>query len=392
MHRNSVIEINQKAYQNNLGFLKKMLGKKVIFSSVVKGNAYGHGIKEFVTMAYNNGVNHFSVFDVEEAKLVFETLGNKVTIMIMGFVADDDLHWVIENEIQFFIFERYRLATATKTAKKLKKKAKIHIEIETGMNRTGFSKKELSRLAKYLIKEAKHLDFIGICTHYAGAESISNYYRVENQIERFNEAIEIFKSHGIEAKIKHSACSAASMMFPETQMDLVRIGILQYGLWPSPEVLVTYLNSKKKKTNPLQRVISWKSEVMNVKRVKSGEFIGYGTSYMAKENMKITTIPLGYSHGYSRSLSNQGRVLIDGKRCGVIGTINMNMLSLDVSEIEHIKKGDEVVLIGNQGDLTITVSSFGELNNLLNYEFLSRISKSIPRKIIVMELSVDFKY
>ena len=367
MHRNSIIEINQKAYQNNLAFLKKMLGKKVIFSSVVKGNAYGHGIKEFVTMAYQSGVNHFSVFDVEEAKIVFETLGNKVSIMIMGFVADDDLPWVIENGIQFFVFERYRLASATKTAKKLKLKAKIHIEIETGMNRTGFSKKELSRLAKYLIKEAKYLDFVGICTHYAGAESISNYYRVENQIEQFNEAIEIFKSHGIEAKIKHTACSAASMMFPETQMDLVRIGILQYGLWPSPEVLVTYLNSKKKKTDPLQRVISWKSEIMNVKRVKSGEFIGYGTSYMAKENMKIATIPLGYSHGYSRSLSNQGRVLIDGKRCGVIGTINMNMLSLDVSEIEHIKKGDEVVLIGNQGDLSISVSSFGELNNLLNF-------------------------
>lgn len=382
MHRNSIIELNQEAYQNNITFLRKMLGKKVVFSSVVKGNAYGHGIKEFVIMAYETGVNHFSVFDVEEAKIVFETLGSKATIMIMGFVADDDLPWVIENQIEFFIFERYRLAMATKTAKKLKLKAKIHIEIETGMNRTGFAKNELSRLAKYLIKETKHLDFVGICTHYAGAESISNYYRVESQIMKFNEAVETFKSNGIEPQIKHTACSAASIMFPKTQMDLVRIGILQYGLWPSTEVLVSYLNSKRKKIDPLQRVISWKSEVMNVKRVKSGEFIGYGTSYMAKENMKIATIPLGYSHGYSRSLSNQGRVLIDGNRCAVIGTINMNMLTIDVSEIEHVKKGDQVVLIGNQGKLSISVSSFGELNNLLNYEFLSRISKSIPRKII----------
>lgn len=382
MHRNSIIELNQNAYQNNISFLRKILGKKVILSSVVKGNAYGHGIKEFVTMANDNGINHFSVFDVEEAKIVFDTLGNKATIMIMGFVADDDLSWVIENEIQFFIFERYRLAMATKTAKKIKKKAKIHIEIETGMNRTGFAKRELPSLAKYLIKESKHIDFIGICTHYAGAESISNYMRVESQIKKFNEAVETFKSSGIEPKIKHTACSAATMMFPETKMDLVRIGILQYGLWPSPEVLVTYLNAKKKKIDPLQRVISWKSEVMNVKNVKSGEFIGYGTSYMAKKNMKIATIPLGYSHGYNRSLSNQGRVLLKGKRCAVIGTINMNMLSIDISEIEDVKKGDEVVLIGNQGALSITVSSFGELNNLLNYEFLSRISKSIPRKII----------
>lgn len=382
MHRNSVIELNQTAYQKNLTFIKKMLGKKVIFSSVVKGNAYGHGIKEFVTMAFKIGVTHFSVFDVEEAEIVFSTLGNQVTIMIMGFVADEDLPWVIENKIEFFVFERYRLAMATKVAKKLKSKAKIHIEIETGMNRTGFSDKELPIVAKHLVRESNFIEFVGICTHYAGAESISNYYRVQQQIERFNLAISIFKKYNLEAKIKHSACSAASMMFPETQMDLVRIGILQYGLWPSPEVMVTYMNANKKKTDPLQRVISWKSEVMNVKRVKSGEFIGYGTSYMARENMKIATIPIGYSHGYSRSLSNQGRVLIDGKRCGVIGTINMNMLSLDVSELEHIKKGDQAVLIGNQGDLSITVASFGELNKLLNYEFLSRISKSIPRKII----------
>lgn len=382
MHKNSVIALNQNAYQNNITFLRKMLGKKTILSSVVKGNAYGHGIKEFVAMAYDIGVNHFSVFDVEEAKIVHDTLGNKVTILIMGFIADDDLPWVIKNHIEFFVFERYRLAMATKVAKKVKLKAKIHIEIETGMNRTGFAKRELANLSKYLIKETKNIDFVGLCTHYAGAESISNYIRVENQIKKFNEALATFKSYGIAPKIKHTACSAASMMFPETRMDLVRIGILQYGLWPSQEVLVSYLNTKKKKIDPLQRVISWKSEVMNVKRVKSGEFIGYGTSYMAKKNMKVATIPLGYSHGYSRSLSNQGRVLIAGHRCAVIGTINMNMLTIDVSEIEHVKKGDEVVLIGNQGNLSISVSSFGELNNLLNYEFLSRISKSIPRKII----------
>jgi alanine racemase len=382
MHKNSVIEINPIAHKENIDFLKKTFGKKVILSSVVKGNAYGHGLKEFAEMAYSNGITHFSVFDVEEAKIVFDTLGKKATVLIMGFVADDDLPWVIENQIEFFVFERYRLAKATKEAKKLKKKAIIHIEVETGMNRTGFDLKTISSVAKHLIKEKESLHFKGLCTHYAGAESIANYYRVTKQIEIFNKADAIMQSFGIEPEIRHSACSAASMMFPETRMDLVRVGIIQYGLWPSQEVLVTYLNSKKKKIDPLQRVISWKSEIMNVKRVKSGEFIGYGTSYMAKDNMKIATIPLGYSHGYSRSLSNQGRVLIDGKRCGVVGTINMNMLSIDVTEVEHIKKGDEVVLIGDQGSSSISVSSFGELNNLLNYEFLSRISKSIPRKII----------
>ena len=382
MHKNSVIEINSIAHKENIAFLRNVFGEKTIISSVVKGNAYGHGLKEFVEMAFANGVTHFSVFDVEEAKIVFDTLENKVTILIMGFVADDDLEWVIKNQIEFFVFERYRLAKTSKIAKKLKQKAIVHIEVETGMNRTGFELRTVSKVAKYLIKEKENIYFKGLCTHYAGAESIANYFRVSKQIEVFKKVEEIFKSEGIQPKIKHSACSAASIAFPETRMDLVRIGIIQYGFWPSQEILVSYLNSKKNKIDPLQRVISWKSEVMSIKRVKSGEFIGYGTSYIARDNMKIATIPLGYSHGYCRSLSNQGKVLINGQYCDVIGTVNMNMLTVNITEINNVKKGDEVVLIGNQKSLSLSVASFSDLSNMLNYELLSRISKTIPRKIL----------
>jgi alanine racemase len=382
MHKNSVIEINSIAHKENIAFLRNVFGEKTIISSVVKGNAYGHGLKEFVEMAFANGVTHFSVFDVEEAKIIFDTLENKVTILIMGFVADDDLEWVIKNQIEFFVFERYRLAKTSKIAKKLKQKAIVHIEVETGMNRTGFELRTISKVAKYLIKEKENIYFKGLCTHYAGAESIANYFRVSKQIEVFKKVEGIFKSEGIQPKIRHSACSAASIAFPETRMDLVRIGIIQYGFWPSQEILVSYLNSKKNKIDPLQRVISWKSEVMSIKRVKSGEFIGYGTSYIARDNMKIATIPLGYSHGYCRSLSNQGKVLINGQYCDVIGTVNMNMLTVNITEINNVKKGDEVVLIGNQKSLSLSVASFSDLSNMLNYELLSRISKTIPRKIL----------
>jgi alanine racemase len=185
MHKNSVIEINSIAHKENITFLRNIFGKKTIISSVVKGNAYGHGLKEFVEMAFANGVTHFSVFDVEEAKIVFDTLENKVTILIMGFVADDDLEWVIKNQIEFFVFERYRLAKASKIAKKLKQKAIVHIEVETGMNRTGFELRTVSKVAKYLIKEKENIYFKGLCTHYAGAESIANYFRVSKQIEVF---------------------------------------------------------------------------------------------------------------------------------------------------------------------------------------------------------------
>jgi alanine racemase len=382
MHTNSNIELNKEAYRNNIAFLQKTYGKKVILSSVVKGNAYGHGLREFVAMAFDCGVNHFSAFDVEEAKVIRATLANQVTIMIMGFVPDCDMEWVVDNDVECYIFDKSRLTVAIKTAKKLDKKATIHIEIETGMNRTGFDKNEINSLITTLKKEKDFIVFKGLCTHYAGAESIANYYRVDKQIKKYNEIYDYICKSGIQPKIKHSACSAASIMFPETRMDLVRIGIMQYGLWPSPEVFVNFLNSKKSKIDPLHRIIAWKSKIMSVKKVNSGEFIGYGTSFLAERKMKIAVVPIGYSHGYSRSLSNQGRVLIHGHRCTVIGSVNMNMMTIDVTDIDTVKKEDEVVLIGSQKDLTVSVASFSDLSNQLNYELLTRIAKKIPRKII----------
>ena len=162
---------------------------------------------------------------------------------------------------------------------------------------------------------------------------------------------------------------------------MVRIGIMQYGFWPSDETLINYLSKKEEKVDPLQRVISWKSKVMSTKEVNTGEFIGYGTTYLAHKKMKIATIPVGYAHGFSRSLSNQGRVLIKGKRVGVVGIVNMNLMTVDVTDIPEIQKGDEVVLIGKQGDLAISVASFSELSNQLNYELLTRLPYKIPRII-----------
>ncbi len=381
MHSNSIIEINQKSLQNNITFLKKTFGKKVVLSSVVKGNAYGHGISEFSRMAFHCGITHFSVFDADEARAVRKELQQKVDVMIMGFISDEDIIWAIENEVSFYIFDKIRIQKTIKIAQKLNKKAIIHIEVETGMNRTGFEKSELPWVAKILKENSEIIKFEGLCTHYAGAESVSNHYRIEKQIARFKELTTFFNKENIQPKIRHTACSAASFMFPETRMDLVRIGIMQYGLWPNNEVFVQFLNSKKIKQDPLQRIISWKSEVMSIKKVNAGDFVGYGTSFMASEKMKVAVIPVGYSHGYSRSLSNHGRVLIHGKRCMVIGTINMNMLTVNVSDLENIKKGDEAVLIGNQEDISISIASFSEFSNTLNYELLTRLDKSIPRKI-----------
>ena len=256
MHTNSHIQISQKALQINIDLLKKIFDKKIILSSVVKGNAYGHGISEFSRAAFNCGVTHFSVFDSDEARAVHKELNDKVEIMIMGYLSDEDIVWAIENKVSFYIFDKIRLSTTLKIAKKTSNPALIHIEIETGMNRTGFDKSELNWVAKILKANTNVLVFQGLCTHYAGAESVANFHRIKNQIARFSEVEAFFEKENLVQKIRHTACSAASMMFPETRMDLVRIGIMQYGLWSSPEVFVNYLNEQHLTEDPLRRIIS----------------------------------------------------------------------------------------------------------------------------------------
>lgn len=382
MHNNSHLELDPKAYKTNIDFLRKHFHKGVLFSSVVKGNAYGHSIEKLVEIALAEQVKHFSVFDSNEARRVKAVVGDQASVMIMGWLSsEDDLYWIIQNDIEFFVFEKHRLTSALTIAKKIGIKAIVHIEVETGMNRTGFNSSELKWVQDFLVKNSEFIEFKGLCTHFAGAESITNYFRIKKQIDRYDEIYKQFCAKGLKPQLKHAACSAAAMMYPETQMDMVRIGIMQYGFWPSPEVLVNFYNSKRKNENPLRRVISWKSSVMSVKKVKRGEFVGYGTSFMADANMKIACVPVGYAHGYGRSLSNIGRVLINGERCVVIGSINMNMMVIDVTLLDEIKRNDEVVLIGDQADKQLSVSSFSDYSNLLNYELLTRLSADIPRVI-----------
>lgn len=382
MMHTSQLFLSRSALKHNIEFIRQIIGKDTCLSSVVKGNAYGHGIEEFVPLVKECGGNHFSVFSVDEALRVRKTLADETPIMIMGMLDNDQMEWVIENGISFFVFENDRLEKAVSIAQQLNRPAKVHIEVETGMNRTGFSSKEFPNILQYIKNEATHLTIKGLCTHYAGAESIANHHRVKKQERKYNSAYRKMVNFGIIPEIKHTACSAATMRYPNTRMDLVRIGILQYGFFPSNEILIHYLTKHKVYDYPLKRVITWKSKVMSVKSVKTGEFIGYGTSYLANTAMKIATVPVGYSHGFSRAVGNQGRVLIHEKRVSIVGTVNMNMMCIDVTNLEGIKKGDEVVIIGKQGDLEISVASFSDFTNQLNYELLTRLPSNIPRKVI----------
>lgn len=377
MFETSIIEINKSALDANLKFIRKQIGNRKL-SCVVKGNAYGHGMEEYVPIAEQLGVNHFAVYSADEAERIHSIKHPKTEIMIMGSVDDAALAWAIENGIECWMFELDRLEKAIELAVNLDKKALIHIELETGMNRTGFKAKNLDKAAELILKNSNRVEIVGICTHFAGAESISNYYRIKDQIEVYNQLVAHLNELNIKAKYYHTCCSAASLRFPEMMLDMVRIGILQFGFWPSQETFIEFTRNQNTKTDPLKRLITWKSAVMSIKEVNSGDYIGYGTSFLAQRDMTIGICPVGYSHGFSRSLGNQGRAVVNGTRVSVIGTVNMNCIALDLSEVSA-EKGDEVLLIGSDGKAEITVASFSEFSNQLNYELLTRLPLNIPR-------------
>jgi alanine racemase len=349
---------------------------------VIKGNAYGHGIKDLVPVIEECGVDYFAVFSAEEAEQALSVKNKSCDMMIMGFLDVEHIPWAIKNEISFYVFTLSRLNESIKAAKKCKKKAKIHIEVETGMNRTGFRKGELQEVFDLVKQNKEHLQIEGLCTHLAGAESITNFYRIKRQVSTYRQLVKQFEEADVNAKYKHIACSAGVLNYPETHLDLVRVGIANYGYWPSNELRMNKLLQKDSFVDPLKAVLSWKSKVMSINVVPEGEYISYGKSYLTNRESKVASVPVGYGYGFSRDLSNLGRVLINEKRVSVVGVVNMNMMLVDVTDLPDVKEEDEVVLIGKQGQLEITVSSFSDMNNSLNYELLTRLPHDIPRFII----------
>lgn len=379
----SVLEISAKAYRQNISYIRSEIGSKPIISAVVKGNAYGHGIAEMVQIAERAGIRHFSTFSSDEAWEVLNNSTKDSEIMILGMLYNQEIEELIRKGISYYVFDFDRLRKSIEIAEQIGIKVKLHIEVETGFHRTGFDWKDREKLAEILLRHSENISLQGLCTHYAGAESVSNFVRVKNQIESYYAFKDFFNTEGLEFDRYHTACSAATLIFPETIMDMVRIGIAGYGFWPTKETFFAKLKSLPKgNKNPLKRLITWKSTVMSLKDVKIGEFVGYGNSYMALENIRLAIVPVGYGHGYSRLLSNQGMVLIKGQYCQVVGTVTMNAIAVNVSKIKELKSGEEVIMIGKQGGKEITVASFSESTQQVNYEMLTRLPKDIPRKII----------
>jgi alanine racemase len=380
MRDTSWIEINKENIKKNIKYLKKRI-ENAKFTSVIKGNAYGHGIKNYLPVAESCGVNSFAVSDAYEADEAYKVKSEGTELIIMYMIDNGDLEWAIRNDIAFYVFDFYRLEKTIEVSKKIGIKAKIHIELETGMNRTGFEEKDINKLIDILKSNLEYVKFEGICTHFAGAESVANYLRITNQFDKFKKFRDLFNTLQLLPAYYHSACSAAVLTYPETILNMVRIGIAQYGFWPSKETRMYNLlsDSNRFTKDPLHRSLSWKSKIMTVKNVKAGDFVSYGTSHLALKNERLAIIPVGYSHGYSRSLSNLGHVLINKRKSPIVGMVNMNLIIADITNIKDANVSTEVVLIGKQGNHEISVSSFSDLANYVNYEMLTRLPSHIPR-------------
>ncbi len=381
MASTSYIHVGSEALANNVQFLKELLGARTRISAVVKGNAYGHGVSVVIPALEKAGIDHFSVYSSHEAREAYPHLSDGSALMIMGYVDPSDLEWILDNQVEFYVSGPSKLKEAISVADKLGKKAIIHLELETGMYRTGFTVADLREAVPVLCSSSDQLVLRGITSHFAGAESIANYTRVRKQFTLFSRLVRSLKQQGVNAEIKHIASSAAAINYPETRLDLVRSGILIYGYWPTRETFMNYAQRNKQRDDPLKRALSWHSRVMHIKEVPEGEFIGYGLSFQSQYPMKIAVVPVGYCNGYSRSLSNNGHVIIREMRASVIGLVNMNMIICDITEIPEVHPGDEVTLIGRQGASVISFSSFAEMNNSLNYEILARLPENISRQL-----------
>ncbi len=381
LNYSSHIELDSQYFAENISFIRSLLSDVVTISAVIKANAYGHGIKEFVQLAEANGIHHFSVYGMEETLAFHGSASPKSTLMVMGFIDPENVAWLIEHAYEFFVYDLIQLENVIDVAKRLDAKAKIHLELETGMNRTGLDQAYFEQVIEILNANTSHLLLAGVCTHLAGAESFDNFDRINRQIENFKTYVAHFASQGVVFESQHAACSAGLIRFPEVHFDMVRVGILLYGFWPNKETMIDFLSKSPLQKDPLTSILSWKSKIMTVKNVPAGAYIGYGTSYLANTPTTIGVVPVGYGYGYSRMLSNQGRVLVHGKRVPVIGTVNMNMMMVDITDVAGVKNGDEVVLIGFQKENRITVSSFSEMSSQMNYELLARLPHNIPRII-----------
>lgn len=361
--RRTYAVINLRNYAGNLRFFEDHCTPSKVMP-VVKANAYGHGAIPLSKVAERMGIDYFAVAFLEEA-LQLRNHGINSDILVFNYVAPDLIHIAYENNITLTLYSWEQLSKYSKQASK----PKCHVKIDTGMKRLGVQPDEASEF----IQKARSSGFEieGAYTHFAVADSLD-----EEDVEFTKEQFEQFARLDLDVKIKHVCNSGSALSKIVNCFDYVRIGIASYGLQPSNML----------QSSEIKPVLEWKSTVSSVKTINPGDTVSYGRTFRAFTEMKIAAIPVGYADGYWRQLSNKGYVLIHGERCPIVGRVCMDQFMVDVTHLDDVKLGDEVVLIGRQGDNSISAEEIANLVDTINYEVTCRISERVPRKYEGMEL------
>lgn len=374
----SYIEISKENLIHNIKQFRSLLKGDTKIAAVIKANAYGHGDKEVVQIL-NSYVDYFQVDDIDEFERIKKVA--QKPILILGYLNEDGIKIAVKSKAIITSFDLIHLLKINYLARGLKTKAKVHIAVDSYLGREGILPSQVG-IFILEIKKLKNIELDGIYSHFANIEDTMNRTHAEKQIEMYHKCVDIFRSNGF-PKIKTHISATSGILVYENCLrrqggnnlhSIVRLGIGLYGMWPSEHL--EYLNKNKITLKPILR---WITHVAQVKTLPANHPIGYGLTYITKKITKVAVIPQGYSDGLTRSLSNNGEVLINGKKAKILGRVAMNMTVVDASNIKDILSEDEVVILGKQGKNEITAEQIAKESGTINYEVTTRISALLPR-------------
>lgn len=362
-------EISLEAIGHNIREVKKRLPEGVKLLGVVKANAYGHGAVP-VASYLENQVDYFATATIEEAVELREN-GISAPILILGYVSPSQYGDLVEYDITQTIDSYAQALALEKEAARQNRKAKAHLAVDTGMTRIGFQVTEHDADEAAKIADLPHIELEGMFTHFSCADQEDKTY-CSMQMEKYDKMTALLAERGVTIPLRHICNSAGIMEFDDHRFEMVRSGIITYGIYPSEEV--------KKERLDLIPALSWKSHVIHVKEVGPGIGVSYGATYVTEKPMtRIATVSAGYADGYPRALSNQGCVLIHGKKAPIIGRICMDQMMVDVTDIPDLQVEDVVTLVGTDGDETITIEEIANPAARFDYEMLCDISSRVTR-------------
>ena len=362
-------EVSLKAIGHNIAQVKKRLRPGVKLLAVIKADAYGHGAVR-VGKYLEDQVDYFAVATAEEAMELREQ-GIRLPVLVLGYISPEQYGEILDYDITQTVYSLEIAEKLSEASVKAGCRTKIHAALDTGMTRIGFhiTEEEADRIAA--ISRLPGLELEGMFTHFSCADQKDKTY-CGLQLEKFRRMERMLRARGVEIPVKHICNSAGIMEFDDYRFDMVRSGIVTYGLYPSEEV--------DKSRLPLIPALSWKSRVIHVQDVEPGLGVSYGATYTTEGPCtRIATVSAGYADGYPRALSHRGRVLIHGRYAPILGRVCMDQMMVDVSHIPDVKVEDTVTLIGREGDRRITMEEVADPACRFNYEMACGISKRVPR-------------